>query len=276
MRYAHILRELCFSPWLIDAGQYRVLWGLMESNLAKTAAPQAVDQGLWRSRRSFSMAGEIAEIHVLGTTAKGLTSLEESCGNTSYESIHADIDRAERENASAMIFNFETLGGHSLGIHDLAQRIRQHDIPSVAYTETYMCSAGYHLGAACDLIVAQQDAEVASIGCIYMVSAPSEAEVAAGLVPVVVTNREATLKTLGYTPMNDEHVAHLEERAQEKFDEFKAFVTASRSIPAEAMKGQSIAAGKGIFMDLVDEIGDYGKALEQAVELGEIAQIKVN
>lgn len=274
MRYANIIRELCCSPWAIDVGAYQVIWNLIAEQFDGQLSPEAVDNGLWRSRREFAMRGNVAEIHVLGTLARGLTSLEKTCGNTAYEDLHAEIDRAEAEAAEAIVFNFDSLGGHMQGLFEVAKRIRQSSIPSVAYSDGCCCSAAYLLAAACDTIIAAPSAEVGSIGVIISLDTPNaNLDELTGITRVVITNREATLKTIGYVPLTDEHREHLEQRAQEKFEAFKGFVTVLRDIPEDAMKGQSMDAAKAIFADLVDEIGDYGLALERARELAEIASI---
>ena len=66
---------------------------------------------------------------------------------------------------SAIIFDIDSGGGMVSGTAEFANVIRNCQKPTIAYTNGYMCSAAYHIAAACDKVVANPFADyIGSIG----------------------------------------------------------------------------------------------------------------
>lgn len=66
---------------------------------------------------------------------------------------------------SAIVLDIDSGGGMVSGTAELAHTIRQCQKPIVAFTNGYMCSAAYHIAAACDKVVSSPFSDyIGSIG----------------------------------------------------------------------------------------------------------------
>lgn len=279
MRFLNILRSLSYDPWLIEASAYASVHDLVLSRLASANKAEAgFFDDFVNPRREARMdhSTGLGHIHVCGVLGKGYSAVEKSCGNTGYEDIVADIESLKGAGAEALVFTFDTPGGNGLGLPEAAEAIRLCGLPTVAFSSDRCCSAGYWLAASCDGIVGTRSSQWGSVGVILPwvdSSAKLEAE---GLKPQPITNRDAVLKSIGYTgSLTAEQLEHLQAGAEELAADFWAWVTTSRRLSPEVKRGGVIRAADGVLMELVDTLGDYAAAEELALELAVVHQLKV-
>jgi len=274
MRFAQILQQLYYSPWLIEPSAYATIAALVERRmLGGQLAASSDDDDLFRQRRPLEInpSNGLARIHILGAIGKNLSKIEKSCGNTGTEDIHRELKAAAEQGAQGILLEMESSGGTELGVPELATAIRQSPLPKVAWTDTYCCSACYWLAAACDSIVATDSAQVGSIGVVYPFIDRSAAYERAGIIPMPVTNQEGDLKALGMTGrLTPAQREHMQQRADELFASFRGFVGAYRHVPAEAMRGQTFRGGPAMLNNLIDEVGDMDAALDLLQELARL------
>lgn len=281
MRFLNVLRELNHRPWLLDSASYATLQQVVNDRVFSSDSSRAdsdLDDFITpRPEAVYDPVTGIATIHLVGVCGKRLSAVEKTCGNTDYDDIIAEIDAMQAAGAEAFIFRIASGGGMVLGLSELVERVRQLRVDgyaTVAFTDYYACSAMYWFAVACDAIIATPSAQVASIGVIIPWVDSSKALEEAGLHPRPITNREADLKGIGYAgSLTPEQEQHLQEEAQKTFGAFRAAVLTNRKVPASAMRGQCIGAAEGIFLELVDELGDLQTAMERAIEIAALKSI---
>lgn len=176
---------------------------------------------------------------------------------------------AARDDVSAIVLDIDSPGGMALGTPELADAVSEADAkkPVVAFTSGLMASAAYWVGSQARAIIASRSAQVGSIGVYiaYLDLAGYYAQLGAKM--EVITNSEGTLKGIGIpgTSLSDAHRAHLRDRAQANFDEFRATVQARRpAVTADAMKGQTFSGAKARQSALIDDVGSLSDALALA------------
>ena len=280
MRFLNVLRSLSYDPWLIEASAYAAIHGIVTSRLS--TGGQLEDGSMLAEfvnpRREARMdhATGLGHIHVCGVLGKGFSAFEKSCGNTGYEDIANDIDAMKAAGAEALIYTFDSPGGNGLGLPEAGDAIRYSGLPSVAFSSDQCCSAAYWLAASCDAIVGTRSSQWGSVGVILpWVDSSARLEME-GLRPQPITNRDAILKSIGYAgSLTDEQLAHLQASAEALAEEFWAWINTSRRLAPEVKRGGVIRAADGVMMELVDELGDYARAEELALEIAVVHQLRV-
>lgn len=84
-------------------------------------------------------------------------------GTQTYIRWIKQLDRDSE--VSAIVLDIDSGGGMVSGTAELAETIHKCKKPTIAFTNGYMCSAAYHIGAACDKVVCSPFADyIGSIG----------------------------------------------------------------------------------------------------------------
>lgn len=263
MRYAHIYEQVYCRPWLILPSTHAVLRRVLADHLTGRHRADSLfdDMVVPRPAYRLDQSTGIARISVQGIIGKGLSKMEKSCGMTSTEDIHAELDQAQADGARGIFLQINSPGGTVTGLPELASRIRSLDVPTRAYTDDMAASAAYWLAAAAGDIVASPSAEVGSVGVYIPWIDQSAAWDAQGLRAAPIVNTGGDLKATGFGPtLTDAQRAHLQESVDETFDDFRSFITADRAIPTEAMRGQTLSTRRAMEARMIDYIGSEAEA----------------
>ena len=148
--------------------------------------------------------------------------------------------------------------------------------PVVAFIRGTGASGAYMLCCAATRIVALPSALVGSIGVI------SVRPVLQGLMQRlgvgVSVYKGGRLKDMGgfWRPPSPEEQSRFQSLVQEVYDNFVATVATGRHIPEEKVRdyatGELYTGRRARELGLVDEVGDAGRALDLAAELGQVAR----
>ena len=266
MKFRHLLEIVHCQPWLITPAAHETIRNLLDQKLA------GVDLAFEPTEQpAMTVQDGVAVIPVKGVIGKGLSAIEKSCGACGVEDIAANIAAAENDpTVGAVLFDIDSPGGSVPGVPELAETIRTMGKKSVAFTEGQMDSAAYWLASGTDCIYSTPSAEVGSIG-VYMpwVDQTKRYE-AAGVKVDVIKNTGGTYKGMGYpgTALTDEQRAHLQERVDGIFSMFTDAVLAKKpKVAADSMRGQTFMGKAAKKAGLVDALGSYADAFNEAKKL---------
>lgn len=175
-------------------------------------------------------------------------------------------DLARNQDVRGILLDVDSPGGFLTGGPEVAEAVKEASKrkPVCAWTGGMMASLAYWIGSAAPQVIASQSAIVGSIGVFTTHIDVSKLYEASGVKVEVIKNKEAAYKAIGAmgTALNDEQRAHLQERIQASFGEFKKAVKGSRpAVSDESMRGQVFSGSEAKRAGLVDRVGGIGLAL---------------
>jgi signal peptide peptidase SppA len=186
-------------------------------------------------------------------------------GATDIEKITNAVNTAaQRPDVQAVLLDIDSPGGSVNGTPELAQAVS--DLCKSKYTYAFssgqMCSAAYWVASQCDAIYITPSARVGSIGVILPVVDSSEAYSQAGLHVEVFAAGKYKSAGMPGVPLTDDQREWLQSDVEEIAGDFRTAVLArGRSIPAEAMEGQSFSAKQAMRFNLAGTVKSRDAAL---------------
>jgi protease-4 len=159
------------------------------------------------------------------------------------------------------MFDIDSPGGTVSGNAELVDMVQSIPVPTMAFTDSRMCSAAYNIAASCKYIVATKSAMVGSIGCIIPWVDKSQMWSDAGMKFDPITNKDADLKSAMHGPsLTDAQREYLQSFVEEAFSQFKGNVLRNRYVHSGAMRGQAFMGTQAVKNNLIDAVGDKDEA----------------
>lgn len=179
---------------------------------------------------------------------------------TPLKLIDAALDMVAEQGYSALILEFDSPGGSTVGLYETASRIKSlagRGINTTAYTSSCCASAAYFLASACREIFASPTAIVGSIGVYSVFVDFSKAAEMQGLKFMVFVAREAPIKGAGNDgSLTPEQQAEMQRHVDEADATFQAQVKgARRKLDLEAASTGAWWDAKSAPKGLVDDAG---------------------
>ena len=190
---------------------------------------------------------------------------------------HELLDRLERDpKAGAVVLDIDSPGGAVGASEDLYLKTKRlsKKKPVVAFIRGSGTSGAYLLACAATRIIALPSAIVGSIGVISM--RPEASGLLDRLGVGFSVSKSGPLKDMGafYRPPTDDERAKLQSLIDELFEAFLQEVAESRNMDLEEARsyatGEVFTARRAAETKLIDETGDFDKALDTAAELGKV------
>ena len=191
-----------------------------------------------------------------------LTPIEKMMGAVDVTDISEAIDAfAMNPDVTRIALQVSSPGGTVTGIEELANKVRNLEKPTMAYTDTEMASAAYWVASAADRVISSKSATVGSIGVYLAVPDYSEAAAMAGIKMVVIKSGKFKGAGIEGTSLDEGQMSNLQASVDEIHSEFKAAVLMKRKmVKAEAMEGQTFsgkqAAAQGLVTGLADSFSE--------------------
>jgi signal peptide peptidase SppA len=207
----------------------------------------------------YSVADGIAHVPVRGPIVKGYDAI--TCwfyGLMSTDALAAALDElTEREDVAAVVFDFNSPGGSSAGMPEVAEQIAAlgQIKATIAYVGDQACSNGYRLAAACDIILATRSATLGCIGTYIALYDRTEQLKAAGIKLELFAAGAYKGMGLDGNPLTDPQRDFLQATTDRSNDMFVDFVLERRgAIAPETMQGQWFDGEQAVELGLADQI----------------------
>jgi signal peptide peptidase SppA len=186
-------------------------------------------------------------------------------GATGSEEIGAALTEAgQRDDIKAVFLDIDSPGGTVAGTPELAAAVKSlnKQKPVYAFSSGLMCSAAYWIASQARAIYATPSAQVGSIGVVQAVIDDSAALANEGIkVEVFAVGKYKAMGAPG-TPLTDDQRDLINANLAEIAGEFHAAVLAEgRSIPADAMEGQTFSGKQAQRFNLAGMVPNRAEAM---------------
>ncbi len=264
MKFQNIIQEVYFGSWAITREGWGAVHAIVKSKLDGSvqmpkadADPDMDMMGNQIPKMEVTDDG-VAIVPICGTLIHHASLLEKMCGACSYDDIKRDLDAAMGvRDLQKIVLSISSPGGMCMGCQEIATKvanIRNVGIRIEAITDTQICSAAYHIAAACDKISCTPSAVVGSIGVISPFLDQSLRYEMQGVKLELITS--GPLKGTGWpgTSLTDDQRAYLQGTVDKYAGMFKDHVQKYRPIDDESMQGQYFIGSSALDAGLVDAI----------------------
>ena len=214
----------------------------------------------------------VARISVSGVIGKNVGAMGRALGMYDLNDLEASLQKAEADQqVQGIVLDINSPGGTVTGVPEIAAMIREMDTPVIAYTSDMMASAAYWIASAADAIYASPSASVGSIGVYSAMLDASRYYDAMGL--RVELFKSGKYKGMGMegVPLTDEQRELIQSEVDSLYDWFASDVSRNRTISPIYMQGQSLLGKEAAEVDMVDAIGSFEDAVNEAEEMYEFA-----
>ena len=226
---------------------------------------------MFGARPKMEVFPPYAIVPIKGVIGRGLSEVEKACGSCDIEDVEEMLEAAERnESVKTIILDVDSPGGTSIGVPELAKRIRECKKQTISFTSGDCCSAAYWLASQAGEFYATPSSSVGSIGCYIAFHDYKAAFQSEGVVVDVI--KAGALKGTGIpgTSLTDEQRAMLQEEVDEIHADFKADVLMVREFASESdMDGRQFSGKKaaeiGLVTSLVNGFDELMETLDAAV-----------
>ena len=212
--------------------------------------------------KPYDLRAGVRVIPMMGPMTRGLGLLGQYYGMVDMDTVGRQIDEAAEDDSVEMIvMHIQSPGGSAVGCAELADKLRSSGKATLAFTDDMMASAAYFVASGCEQIAATPSSLTGSIGTLLQLVDDSEFWAKMGIEFIVL--RSGEYKGAGIDGYSEEQLAEMQALVDAFGAQFREFVSESRPIAGDDMRGQVYLAEEARekkFLDIVS------KNLIQAVE----------
>ncbi len=232
------------SMWMVKSMLKKMLFPL------KSVSVPAYSP-LYREEKGVSI------ITVDGIIDKRISQEEKANGKVDVDDISNAIKMAANAPTTAVVMDFNSPGGGSIGIQECGDLIKElsNSKPVFAYVDKLGASAAYWLMSCTNGIYATPTAEVGSIGVVVKMVNMTENLKMNGIEVKFYTGGE--LKAMGSSDkeVSEKEDAFIQAAVEEQTVKFKTLVSDNRGgVADENMQGQLFSGEQALLINIVDEL----------------------
>ena len=227
---------------------------------------------IFGAKQTLEKFPPFAIVPVKGVIGANLSELESMCGCCDISDVEEMLEECERDPAiKTIILDIDSPGGTSVGVPELANRIKNSKKEVISFTASECCSAAYWIGSQANAgFYATGSSTVGSVGVYIAYPDCSEAYKMEGVRMDVI--RAGAMKGAGIpgTSLDAGQRQMLQNEVNEIWADFKAAVKGVREFVDDAsMEGQTFsgkkAAEAGMVTGLVNGFDELMESLNAAV-----------
>jgi signal peptide peptidase SppA len=219
-----------------------------------------------------------AVIPVKGVIGKNLSELETMCGCCDINDVQEMLEDCERDaTITTVILNIDSPGGVSVGVPELAEKIKNYSKKVISFTSNEACSAAYWIGSQASEFYATPSSTVGSIGVYVAFPDMSEAFKMDGIKMDVI--KAGIYKGAGIpgTSLDNNQRKMLQDEVLEIHADFKNAVKSVRSFVDDAsMEGQCFSGKRGAEAGLVTGLVNGFDELMESLDANVHAQMEAD
>jgi signal peptide peptidase SppA len=226
---------------------------------------------IFGAKQTLEKFPPFAIVPVKGVIGSNLSELESLCGCCDISDVEEMLEECERDPAiKTIILDIDSPGGTSVGVPELANRIKASKKEVISFTASECCSAAYWIGSQASSFYATGSSTVGSVGVYIAYPDCSEAYKMEGVRMEVI--KSGLFKGAGIpgTSLDANQRKMLQDEVNEIHGEFKMAVKGVREFVDDAsMEGQTFsgkkAAEAGLVTSLVNGFDEMMESLNAAV-----------
>lgn len=268
-------RPLLIQPAQAEAYLNRV--GDMEIPMdAKMSDMGEMLSAIFGEKPTLEKFPPFAIIPVKGVIGKNLSELESLCGCCDIHDVEEMLEECERDTSiKTIILDIDSPGGTSVGVPELANRIKNCSKEVISFTGNECCSAAYWLGSQASKFYATPSSSVGSIGVYIAFPDCSEAFKMEGVKMDVI--KSGTYKGAGIpgTSLDEGQRQMLQQEVEDIHADFKEAVKSVRSfVEDSSMEGQMFSGKRGAEAGLVTSLTNGFDEMLKELDAAVFAQIE--
>lgn len=220
----------------------------------------------------------LAIIPVKGVIGKSLSELESLCGCCDIHDVEEMLEECERDpSIKTIILDIDSPGGTSVGVPELANRIKNCSKEVISFTGNECCSAAYWLGSQASAFYATPSSSVGSIGVYIAFPDVSEAYKMEGVKMDVIKSGAYKGAGIPGTSLDEGQRKMLQQEVEDIHADFKEAVKSVRSfVEDSSMEGQMFSGKRGAEAGLVTSLINGFDELIQTLDAGVFAQVEAD
>lgn len=213
-------------------------------------------EAIFGAKQTLEKFPPYAVIPVKGVIGKNLSELESMCGCCDIEDIEEMLEECERDTSiKTIILDIDSPGGTSVGVPELANRVKNCSKKVISFTASECCSAAYWIGSQASEFYATPSSSVGSIGVYIAFPDCSEAYRMEGVKMDVIKSGAYKGAGIPGTSLDDNQRRMLQEEVSDIHSDFKAAVKSVRSfVEDSSMEGQMFSGKRGAEAGLVTSL----------------------
>lgn len=212
-----------------------------------------------------------AIIPVKGVISKNISELESLCGCCDIQDVEEMLEECHRDPAiTCIIFDIDSPGGTSVGVPELANRVKNCSKETIAFTSSECCSAAYWIGSQANSFYATPSSSVGSVGVYIAYPDCTEAYKMEGVKMEVI--KAGLYKGAGIpgTSLDAGQRKMLQDEVNDIHADFKAAVKGVREFVEDASMEGQIFSGKrgaeaGMVTSLVNGFDELMESLDKQI-----------
>jgi len=195
-------------------------------------------------------------IPVKGVIGKGLSKIESMLGCCDIKTISDTLDTWKKnDNVKEVVFKFDSGGGSTSGLEELARKIRNYPKRTIAYCEDDCGSAAYWLASQCAYFIVTPSSSVGAIGIFLVTKDASEKHKEDGIKYVIIKSGEYKAAGVENTALSKLQFNRLQDEVEELHKRFKRDVKSVRLFVEDSdMEGQSFYGNDALVRNLVTNL----------------------
>jgi signal peptide peptidase SppA len=274
--YPHIVRFITQHPWAILPEKLDAIAEFLSHRLVNLEPPQrqqvlAALPVSAAAAPSFTRAGAVAVLPVMGVIAKRLDMFSEISGGFSIERWQQSFRQAVADpDVGSILLHVHSPGGSVYGVQEAADEIlaARGQKKIVAIADDLAASAAYWIASAADEIVVTPSGEVGSIGVVAMHVDYSKRLENEGIAVTFIHAGENKVEGNPYQPMAEDALAFAQSRVDDYYRAFTKAVARGRGISvAEVNKnfgqGRVFGSEHAKSVGMVDRIATMAETIER-------------
>lgn len=212
---------------------------------------------LKQPQRPYITSDNVGIIPVHGVIGKGCSFMEKALGCADVDEISKQLDEWEDDPfVREIFFDFNSGGGTTTGLEELAKKIREYPKFTTAYSEEDCGSAAYWLASQCKRVLGTPSSSWGAVGIYVVIEDESEKYAKEGKTVIIIRNGEYKGMGVDGTSLTEKQMEWMQYEVDELRRRFVRDVRSVRVFVQDAdLQGQSfygdIAAQKGIITGVV-------------------------
>lgn len=268
----------CAQHWLILPDALERILAICERDFDHEALAQFQGKPLDNTRTVEKRPNGVAVVPVTGPIMRYSNLFTEISGATSTQVLATDIRAAlDDPSVTGIVLNMDTPGGDARGINELSDMIHASRgiKPIGTYAGGTMASAGYWIGSAADIVVADATALLGSIGVVSTIEDTSERDAKSGKRTYQIVSSNAPNKRPD--PNTEAGRAQFQAIVDAMESAFIEKVARNRGVGAEDVKANFGKGGVRVGQDAVnagmaDRLGSLESVISQVAAKAKLKQ----